>query len=483
MHKRFSILLIACVLVGFSLRVWRIADFPSGSNQDELLRAYDAYSLVVTGKDHRGNPWPLYFAGFSIERDNSPPLFTYATIPLVALLGPTVVAVRFTAAFLGALTIASIALLVLAVTDNKRLTLAAAGLIAFSPWHIFLSRFGNEFVTEPLFFALAPGLLVWGLRRRSTVVLALSAVAFALGLYAYSPLRLLLPIAGVTVLMFYRRDAATFGWKLLLPAIVFITLIFPAASYYLPGPTMGRFREVSIVSQTPYWPAYVLAGVLGHASPLMLQYFVVFEAFLLAAGVVIGRKSFTKWHFFGCLSVCAVIASALTVPTPHFGRSSALIVPAAAFMAFGAGALLRAYRKLPRIRRQLSVVAAVIVLFASFAEIPALAYEQHIMFVVGLDDLIRAAAQRDERRIVITTSGVQQPYIHVLSALQVQPEELHLERKMMPNGWEHVSIFDRWAFCKPEECAVAGDLAIVRKAESTNHQVLQSKGVFELVRW
>ena len=81
----FCLILILC-LAAF-LRFSALDRVPPSLNWDETAIAYNAYSILQTGKDEWGKSWPLL--GFESFGEYKLPVFIYATIPGVGLFGLT----------------------------------------------------------------------------------------------------------------------------------------------------------------------------------------------------------------------------------------------------------------------------------------------------------------------------------------------------------------------------------------------------------
>ena len=76
-----AVLVIAALMAGVGLRVVGLDRVPPGLYADEARNGYDAYSILLTGRDHHGNFLPLVFQGFN---DNHMPLFDGTSNMLVA---------------------------------------------------------------------------------------------------------------------------------------------------------------------------------------------------------------------------------------------------------------------------------------------------------------------------------------------------------------------------------------------------------------
>src|SRR3990167_1382093 len=95
-------LLAGILALAFVLRVVGLSSFPPGFTPDEASFGYDAYSILKTGKDQWGKPFPLVLESFG---DFKSPLYAYLTVPSVAAFGLNKFAVRFPNAILGTLAV------------------------------------------------------------------------------------------------------------------------------------------------------------------------------------------------------------------------------------------------------------------------------------------------------------------------------------------------------------------------------------------
>jgi hypothetical protein len=136
---------------------------PPGLHPDEACEGYDAYSILETGRDHRGHFLPLAMESF---HDYRMPLFQYSLVPLVAAFGLKVSVIRLGAALWGILDL-------IAVTAIALLTLgppgaaAASLLYALGPWPLEQSRIVQEMTIASATVSLAlPGFFLW-LRYRN----------------------------------------------------------------------------------------------------------------------------------------------------------------------------------------------------------------------------------------------------------------------------------------------------------------------------
>ena len=103
MTKKYSnILLGLIILVAFFLRFYKVTSIPPSLNWDETSIAYNAYSILKTGKDEWGQVMPLHFKSFG---EYKLPAQIYASIPGIAIFGLNELGVRITPVVYGTLTV------------------------------------------------------------------------------------------------------------------------------------------------------------------------------------------------------------------------------------------------------------------------------------------------------------------------------------------------------------------------------------------
>lgn len=206
---RAVVAFVAILAIGVFLRVWQFPAVPVGLNQDEISAAYEAQSLLQTGADRWGARWPAYFLSWGSGQNV---LYSYLTIPVIWLFGPTALTVRLIALICG---IATLPLMYFTVRPRggENAALLAMLFTALAPWHILLSRWGVESNILPFWLLLGLFLVERAARRNSRVAILFSGLPFALALYAYAVgavvLALLIPLLVVSLRSEIRRRV---GW-------------------------------------------------------------------------------------------------------------------------------------------------------------------------------------------------------------------------------------------------------------------------------
>lgn len=213
MKRYLSVVLLSFIFVlGATARFIGLGTVPPGLVDDEADKGYDAYSLLLTGKDQWGAPWPiLAFKGFG---DFRTPLYTYLTVPAVKAFGLTPFAVRLPSVFFGTLSILAVFILVFELFREtkhvKALALLSAAVLAISPWHIGMSRMAMEVTVSVFLVILAVYLFLAG--RRLNRLVPVSGLVFALSVYAYPANVVFVPLVMGLLIVMYRE---TFVKKIL----------------------------------------------------------------------------------------------------------------------------------------------------------------------------------------------------------------------------------------------------------------------------
>lgn len=215
-------LLVAIVLFAAFLRLYKLSVAPPSLFGDELDLGYQAYSVLKTGKDYRGNFLPINFHSLAEWRA---PLYLYSAVPTVALFGITSWGVRLPAAIFGILDVFMIFLLFKEILSYKQIptnkhwrSLLAAFLMAISPWSLQYSRAGFE-VTEMLFFLML-GLWLFFKSLKNGKWLWLSIAFLVLTPWIYSTAKLFTLLLLVFLFVVFRREISAMAKPNLIKTVI-----------------------------------------------------------------------------------------------------------------------------------------------------------------------------------------------------------------------------------------------------------------------
>jgi len=251
-----KLILLSIIVLAFFLRFYKLGKAPPSLNWDEAALGYNAYSLLKTGRDEYGIRFPSSLRSFG---DYKPPLYTYLTIPSIAIFGLNEFAVRFPSAFFGVLTVLLTyflvnelfinglkrnSKLVNPLTRNKSIALASIFLLAISPWHIQFSRGAFEANLGLFLVVLGTYLFLKGLKKK--FLLSLSAVIFSLCLYAYHSSRVFAPLLALSLAFLYKKELLKLRKRAIISFLIGIILIIPFVKTLIQGDILARFSGVSV---------------------------------------------------------------------------------------------------------------------------------------------------------------------------------------------------------------------------------------------
>lgn len=221
-----KILLIGILVLAAFLRLYSISHVPPSPSLDEVSIGWNAYSILHTGADEYGNRLPILLRAYD---DWRPALYVYCTIPFIALLGLTSVAVRLPSVLLSILVV-YVTYLIGKLVGKKYfsyepLGLIASLLVAISPWHIYISRLGHEAnIGLALVVCAVYFLLQFVLLHKKPALLA-SALLFGLSAHGYQSEKIVSPLLILCASYLYRKEF----WKERAYALTAVILCFLVA--------------------------------------------------------------------------------------------------------------------------------------------------------------------------------------------------------------------------------------------------------------
>lgn len=231
------------------LRLSFLDRFPSGLNADEAAIGYNVYSLIQTGLDEHGAPWPLVFRSFD---DYKPPLYFYLVLPFVKILGLNIWAVRLPSALMGVLAVYLTYLLTKELYPNTilknlkfKIENFTALLLAVSPWHLHFSRGGWEVNAATTLILLGIYAFIKSLKHPRYFILF--TLSFLLSLYTYHSTRIIAPLLTVALFTIYRPKISKI---FVISCVLGLVLSYPVISQLLSKEGQSRFSGVSIFADT-----------------------------------------------------------------------------------------------------------------------------------------------------------------------------------------------------------------------------------------
>jgi 4-amino-4-deoxy-L-arabinose transferase-like glycosyltransferase len=181
--------------LGIFVRIYNFPNIPPNLNHDEAAAGYEAFSLLKTGMDKWGEPFPVYFVAWGSGQNV---LYSYLSIPFIHFFGLNSGSTRAINLLTGILNIVILYFLIKDKESNKKALLASL-FLAISPWGIMSSRWGLESNLLPFCILLGIFCLNQALKPKYKFLIPISLIPLSLSVYAYT---LALPVASLIVIIF-----------------------------------------------------------------------------------------------------------------------------------------------------------------------------------------------------------------------------------------------------------------------------------------
>lgn len=373
-------LLVLALAAG--LRLWQLDQLPPGLFFDEAFNGVNARAVSM------GQAFPLYFP----ENNGREPLFIYLAALFVHRFGPTPYALRLCAAVIGILTVPVIyhaAQMLLRTENNQKSSttntpnsicwpaLVAAAVIAFSFWHLSLSRLAFRVILLPPLSALAVAYFWRGWQGQRSQYYGWAGFWLGATLYTYTAARLL-PIVIVLFVGYLacadlvrERFQLRRWWQqwqvrrqglLLLITVAMITCvplfyaiytdptllvartgdisIFTVSAKEMPGTPLERLgTNLSKTASAFYWegdrnPRHNLPGRPFLDWPMALL-FTLGWWYALRHGATARMQLLLLWM------AIMLVPTLFSTEAPHALRSAGLLPPMALLIAIGAETMMR----------------------------------------------------------------------------------------------------------------------------------------------
>lgn len=493
-YSKKTILLII-ISLAFFLRIYQITKVPPHLNRDEASLAYNAYSILKTGRDEYGNLLPLSIKSFG---DYKLPIATYLLIPFIAVFGLHDWVVRLPAILAGTATVFLIYLLAKKIFTSKKnsfLPLISAFLLALNPYHFYFSRVLYESIFEILFLVIAVILFIKALNREKNLLYFLySAVFFSLSLFTYHGAHIFTPLFFLSLLYVYRKKVVKlpkFKWALVLFILCFCLAfgenlihgykaragsqtIFGSDNlrYTLAERRRGEHQDQNSLKARIFhnlWfasPYHLSRNYLLSFSPDFLFFkggvtpgqnledfgnFLVAEGFLIALGLYFLIKEKHKHKKIVLLWIFLTpLVSIFTTEVPHSPRNFTLVIPFILLAGLG-------LYKLLNLKNLLARIVLIIVFIAYFHNLAIYleSYFYHLPLYrarywdYGYKQVVAAAQQYPEVNKIAVNNPKDFGYIYFLFYNSYPPDKYQEEAEYYASdgkGLAGVKNFDKYYF-------------------------------------
>lgn len=479
--KKILLILVAAIIVfGY---FYKLDNVPPGFYVDEATYAYNAYSILKSGKDEFGKFLPIIFRFYGSFNAT---LYVYLTSLSIYIWDLSVFSARFGSVLAGLLSIIIHYLILrnLRLFKNKNTIILSTLLFAITPWLFFYSRIGYEIVLGYLFFSC--GALFFLLAQKKEINYVFSFLFLALSTYSayserYVVLLALIPLAIVNKKNILKKTALKYY---LFGIIIFILLQIP---YLLLLRTPAFFTkeglfyndilkyEAGILSIVfPYKLGYFLAfsrefisKVLTYLSPRSLFFLAdgdmqrslpdlsVFYQWMLVPYLVGLYKLFNlreKKVMFTILVLifASILPAALTLDPFSTHRVFTLLLPLSIVISLGLDYFLEKNFLIFGIITFGLIIVSLVLLWRSYFVL--LPNERANYWGYGIDKLANIIAEKKEDHFLIDKSRMKPIYINLAFYLKYPPEKFHREtdRGIKDNYYTDTNYYEEKKFSNLE---------------------------------
>lgn len=483
------IILISIIALTFFLRFYEITNFQC-MNWDEATFLFNAHSIVQTGRDEYGEFLPLQFTSVG---DYKFPVFIYLLAPLTKIFGTGIFTVRLLPSLFAVVGVYIIYKLTCLVSKSETTAIAAAFLLAVSPWHMQFSRAGADVGVSTFF-------VIWGIyllfrahiKRLSYLP---PAVVMIIAMYTYFGERIFVPLFIIGFSFYFRSTLITRYKTILKSSLIALALLIPAVIITFNSGHQEKLTKTTVLGyhrsedytqslqkedtniEYPLFHATFIDKGLGivdhylnHFSPSFLfingltdpRQFIygmgmlyLTDLPLILIGVAVILKSKNKYLRFVLLwLLIAPLPSAVTRDPVHARRAINMIYPLTIISAVGLSRLINILQKFKfRKIAYLGMTGVFTILFgyyllSYFIFTPARTYKGPGGWNCGYEDLVEYLTPMRDKHIVVDTS-YQGAYVYFLLYEDYPPEKYQPQAQLVqenPDSLGEGAGYDNYEF-------------------------------------
>lgn len=220
--QKNRMILLIIFIIAIMVRITLVGTYPKGIDADEAYGGYEAWSMLKYGHDSWGYTNPVYLetwgSGMSV-------MYSVIAMPFIAIGGLKTFTFRLPQVLFGVISVVVFYLLLKKFTSEKTAVLGAF-LMAISPWHIILSRYGLDANLAPAFILLAAYFGILGLEKKWYLVV--SALFWGLSLYCYALMWIFVPLfLLISVIYCYNQNMIKINIATIMSVIVLFVISIP----------------------------------------------------------------------------------------------------------------------------------------------------------------------------------------------------------------------------------------------------------------
>jgi hypothetical protein len=438
------------------LRLFKTSEVPNGFYVDEAAIGYNAYSLLLTGRDEFGQRLPVFLRSFGAY---SSPLYIYLTAIPIKLWGLSIFSTRFISLLSGILEVGIFYLILkkLFIFKNNSVYFIATLLFAVSPWTVFFSRAAFEASLALLLSSVAVLLLlIWADEHNSKnpVSLWTGLVLFGLASYSYQAYRLsiLILVAGFLFLSI-KKVKSNIGnviiglillFLVLLPQILLLTTQafgFRAAGLFYSEEVRTRFSDIEpkSIGNIIFIFALIrefLSQLFAYFSPknlflngdpdlqrsipeMSVLYFWLVVPYFIGIYEAIKRRNEFVIKFVLLLLISFVTPAALTKDPFSTLRAYGMVIPILLIIGMGMDNLLTSNKKITYVSLCLLIPFSLLLFWRSYFIL--FPHERAQYWGYGTSSIAEFVKKKSDKNFILDTGRVKPLYIQLAFFLKIDP--------------------------------------------------------------
>lgn len=516
MNKKTVYILICISFLSFFFTVinFRVSS-PPCFNSDEAAFAYNAYSILKTGKDEYGTTLPLRLKSFG---DFKMPLYSYLSVPFIAVFGLNEWGARSLNVFLSLLFPLVVFLLAQELFQKKSVSLLAAFLSASSLGLHIVVRHAHEAYLAAFLTTITLFFLIKLLKEKSMKSSILFALSTFFMLFSYHPGRLFAALfLGIIIL----NSLQVKNVKKNIPIFLILSIVVLLFSFsdllykperlknllffssqgiqlkvqelkteggirYLYNPLIIGLRDITFEHLSYFSPQFLLQNGdsndrfgykgMGLITPIEYIFFFI--------GIYYLFKRKELWRYIlVCIVFFSPLSASLSWATASLTRSLFLLIPISILAAYGA---IHFYQSIKENKRVYTYIMVCLLLFLFFLttqwDFYLFHYPKRLITIhawqCGYKEVGNYLKQNYNKfnRFYIT-KDIGMPYIFTLFYLQYPPHLYQKQAQLTPPdqyGFGQVERFDKFIFHYENLSNIKPKTAVIGTRENMNDQTNKS---------
>lgn len=483
------LLLILIITLGIFLRIVFLDFAPPALNIDEAALGYNAYSILLTGKDEHGVFFPISLESFG---DWKLPVYSYITTIPISIFGLNEFSTRLPSILSGILGVIIIYLITQKLFKKNGISLLSSFFFAVSPWSIYFSRAAYEVNLATTIFLLGMLFFLYALDSRKKILLVTSGILFGLTLFTYHSYIIFTSLFSLFLIAYYFKKIKLKVLYFILPLLLFViasifsnlsggvikasnTTIFNNENIL--HERVNKFRKDTIGANLAVFdtihtryvgvPYQVAQNYLNSFSPSFLfdkggeklvhnsagfgNLYILDSLFIIVGFLFIFIKKEKFGFFLIAWLLLAPIPSSVTLDSPNSTRLFILMPILTILSAYGCWELIKHLRK-----RKIGQILLVVIFCVYIVNIYYflnlyfihLQYHRASFWRYGYEELVNVTNNYPRNKVVM--QGVYEfPYIYFLFYNSYDPKKFQEEVEYYQTnfeGFKHVKSFGRYKF-------------------------------------